>query len=175
MMNLIQFNFFKHRNVLPNEFIFRSFSNIRIKQFVRKLEKKLKLEDKIKFSKVGFLYNLESFHMRISNQFNYKPSFDSNIPLQEKYDEYAMRVKIPDWWLEQQVRFSFLTAFMKSAINISSWDHIFLISDYFKNTPGATERFLSGHTHYVGRGKQWVKTFQSSRETNKLKKSPKED
>lgn len=74
-------------------------------------------------------------------------------------------VRVGPWWAAQNVRISFLTALLRCGRSYTDdFQSALFSTTYTRETKPAVDRFLSGHTHYVGNGDQWQSTFSTYRE-----------
>lgn len=76
-------------------------------------------------------------------------------------------IKVSSFWMSEPIRRSLFTALLRAATNYKAHTRNFkqaLYSRaYLNKTKPAVERFLAGHTHFVGRCLGWQSTFSSSR------------
>lgn len=76
----------------------------------------------------------------------------------------VMLVVVGPWWPKQNVRLSLLTALLRCGQQFVGVFNTALFSRFYTvDTKPAVERFLEGHTWFLGNGSQWHQTFRNYR------------
>jgi len=99
--------------------------------------------------------------------------FESRAGIAPKYqiqfkktdNPVVMYVVVSKWWSKQPIRHSLLTALLRCAVRYDGTNFVSALYSrtYTTETKTAVERFLSGHTWFVGNGAQWHATFRNYR------------
>jgi hypothetical protein len=88
----------------------------------------------------------------------------SRIKFVDTSMDNVLYIEIGSWWGNQNIRISFLTALLRCGrVYNGDFQGALFSQLYTYDTKPAVDRFLSGCTHYLGKGSQWHATFSDYR------------